>query len=192
MSKFMDGRNFSFWVAKQPTDITTVQYHELPRVSGDFEKTRTYADDETMTKKRESKDSVLTGSSVAGDFTANIRLSENYKELRQGAFQAFDAAPVAITAALTYTHSTTTLAGADFSAISAGDYFGVVLTDGEVKVVLATSDGTGTDILIAGLTSDATATEARAEKYVTADNAIQFMMQKRAEGTEGDLSLIHI
>ena len=186
MSKYLDGRNTSFWIGEQPTDITQVQYNELPRVSGDFEKNRTYTDDETITAKRESKDTVLTSTSVSGDFTVNLRLADNYKKLRQGALQAYDATPVAITAAMTYTHSTTTLAGADFSAISSGDYFGVVLDTGETKVVRATADGGATDILIAGLDADATITDVKAEKYTTDDNAIPFMMQKRTIGTDGD------
>lgn len=185
MSRYLDGRNTSFWIGVQPTDITTVQYNELPRVSGDFEKQRTYTDDETITAKRESKDTVLTGTSVSGDFTVNLRLADNYKKLRQGALQAYDSTPVAITAAMTYTHSTTTLAGADFSAISSGDYFGVVLDTGETKVVVATADGTGTDILIAGLDADATITDVKADKYTSDDNAIPFMLQKRTKGTDG-------
>lgn len=185
MSRYLDGRNTSFWLGVQPTDITTVQYAELPRVSGDFEKNRTYTDDETITAKRESKDSVLTSTSVSGDFTVNLRLADNYMKLRQGALQAYDSTPVAITAAMTYTHSTTTLSGADFSALLSGDYFGVVLDTGETKIVRASADGTGTDILIAGLDADATITDVKADKYTSDDNAIHFMLQKRTIGTDG-------
>lgn len=186
MSKYLDGRNTSFWIGEQPTDIETVQYNELPRVSGDFEKQRTYTDDETITAKRESKDTVLTGTSVSGDFTVNLRLADNYKKLRQGALQAYDSTPVNITTSMTYTSSTKTLSGADFQALKSGDYFGVVLDTGETKVVVATDDGTATDILIAGLDSDATITDAKADKLTSDDNSIPFMLQKRTIGTNGD------
>lgn len=186
MSRYLDGRNTSFWIGVQPTDIETVQYNELPRVSGDFEKQRTYTDDETITAKRESKDTVLTGTSVSGDFTVNLRLADNYKKLRQGALQAYDSTPVAITAAMTYTDATKTLAGADFQALKSGDFFGVVLDTGETKVVVATADGTGTDILIAGLDADATITDVKADKLTSDDNSIPFMLQKRSIGTDGD------
>lgn len=186
MSRYLDGRNTSFWIGVQPTDIDTVQYNELPRVSGDFEKQRTYTDDETITAKRESKDTVLTGTSVSGDFTVNLRLADNYKKLRQGALQAYDSTPVAITAAMTYTDATKTLAGADFQALKSGDYFGVVLDTGETKVVVATADGTATDILIAGLDADATITDVKADKLTSDDNSIPFMLQKRSIGTDGD------
>lgn len=185
MSKFLDGRRVSFWVGVQPEDVTQVQYNELPRASGDFEKTRSFTDDETLTSVRESKDSVLTSSSVSGDLTSNLRLSEHYKKLRQGGLQSYDSVIFSVTAALTYTHATTTLAGADFTAISEGQYFGLTMSDSSIAVVRATADGTATDILIAGLTADATATAANAETLKSADNQIQFMIQKRAEGDDG-------
>ena len=107
-SKYLNGRDISFWIGVQPTDTTQVEYNELPRASGNFQLNRTYTDDDTMIRARTSKDSVITGTSVSGDISANIRLSDHYKLLRKGALQSYDAALVAITAALTYTHATTT------------------------------------------------------------------------------------
>jgi hypothetical protein len=49
--------------------------------------------------------------------------------------------------------------------------------------VFASADGTATELLVAGLTQDETGTALNAEKYTTADNEINFMLQRRAEGT---------
>lgn len=183
MSRYLNGRDVSFWIGKQPTDITQVEYNELPRSSGNFQLNRTYTDDDTMIRERSSKDSVVTGTAVSGDISANVRLSNHYKELRQGALQAYDSTPVAITGSLTYTHATTLMEGADFTAIKAGDYAGFVLDSGDTLVVLASADGTGTELLVAGLTEDATGTALNAEKFTSSDNEINFMLQRRAEGT---------
>ncbi len=183
MSKYLNGRDVSFWIGEQPTDLEQVAYNELPRSSGNFQLNRTYTDDDTMIRARTSKDSVITGTSVSGDISANIRLSDHYKLLRKGALQSYNADSVAITAALTYTHASTLLEGADFSGVSEGDYLGLTLSNGDVATVLATADGTATDLLISGLTEDKTATALNAEKYTTADNEIKFMLQRRAQGT---------
>lgn len=183
MSRYLNGRDVSFWIGEQPTDLTQVAYNELPRSSGNFQLTRSYTDDDTMIRERSSKDSVITGTSVSGDLSSNIRLSDHYKKLRQGALQAYDATPVNITGSLTYTHIGTKLEGADFTAIKSGDYAGFVLTSGDVAVVLASADGTATELLVAGLTQDETGTALKAEKQTTADNEINFMLQRRAEGT---------
>jgi hypothetical protein len=183
MSRYLNGRDVSFWIGEQPTDITQVAYNELPRSSGNFQLNRTYTDDDTMIRERSSKDSVITGTSVSGDLSANIRLSDHYKKLRQGALQAYTPVPVAITGSLVYTHATTTMSGSDYTAIKAGDYAGFVLDSGDTVTVFASADGTATELLVAGLTQDETGTELNAEKYTTADNEINFMLQRRAEGT---------
>jgi hypothetical protein len=183
MSRYLNGRDVSFWIGEQPTDITQVAYNELPRSSGNFQLNRTYTDDDTMIRERSSKDSVITGTSVSGDLSANIRLSDHYKKLRQGALQAYTPVPVAITGSLVYTHATTTMSGADYTAIKAGDYAGFVLDSGDTVTVFASADGTATELLVAGLTQDETGTALNAEKYTTADNEINFMLQRRAEGT---------
>lgn len=183
MSRYLNGRDVSFWIGEQPTDITQVAYNELPRSSGNFQLNRTYTDDDTMIRERSSKDSVVTGTSVSGDLSANIRLSEHYKQIRKGALQSYDPIVTAISGALTYTHSTTTLSGADYTVIKAGDYAGFVLDSGDTVTVFASADGTATELLVAGLTQDETGTALNAEKYTTADNEINFMLQRRAEGT---------
>lgn len=182
-SKYLNGRDISFWIGVQPTDTTQVEYNELPRSSGNFQLNRTYTDDDTMVRERSSKDSVITGTSVSGDITANMRLSEHYKQIRKGALQSYDPTVIAISGALTYTHSTTTLSGDDFSAVVSGSYLGLTLDNGDVVTVLATADGTATDLLIAGLTEDKTATALNGETYTSSDNEVGFMLQRRAEGT---------
>lgn len=183
MSRYLNGRDVSFWIGEQPTDLTQVAYNELPRSSGNFQLNRTYTDDDTMIRARTSKDSVITGTSVSGDLSANIRLSDHYKLLRKGALQAYTPVPVAISGSLTYTHSTTTLSGADFSAVKSGDYLGFTLDNGDIVTVFATADGSATELLVAGLTQDETGTDLKAEKFTTADNEIKFMLQRRAQGT---------
>ncbi len=184
MGKFLQGNDVSFWVAKQPDDVTTTTYNELPRASGNVSINRTYTDDTTISSERMSRDSALTDVSVSGDITANVRLSEHYKVLRQGALQSCEPEILNITAALTYTHLTGVVAGGDFSTVKEGYYFGLLKADGSKVAVVAAADGTATDVQISGLDKDDAFTGAYAERYTSSDNQLPMMIQKRAKGID--------
>ncbi|MGB0942972.1 MAG: phage tail tube protein [Marinomonas sp.] len=182
-SKFLDSRANNFFIA---ADGQNPVFHELPRLEGNFSKTYTTTTDETIVAERGSKPDVITGSSVGGDFSCNLRLSNHYEILRQGAMQSPALQSVTITSPLTYDDGTSLLSGADFQQIKSGMYFKLTHAAGTV-VTFALSDGTATELECENIPTGVTAfTELHTTWLETGDTKVPFYVQKRVNGYQMD------
>lgn len=179
-SKFLDSRANNFFIA---ADGSNPVFHELPRLEGNFSKTYTTTTDETIVAERGSKPDVITGSSVGGDFSCNLRLSNHYDILRQSAMQSPALQSVNIDASLTYDGSSL-LTRADFQQIKAGMYFKLTHSGGDI-VTFALSDGTSTQLECKNIPSGVTSfTKLHTSWLETGSTKVPFYVQKRVNGYE--------